>query len=275
MKRKQFKALCLVLATALTLSGSGCKIVSGLVKNYLNSDEGGVETEEISPDEEKEKVEEAMAKIVDEEKNATKDAEEKDIDEDDEKYIEIDVDGDGVYEKYVYEDDVDEDEVDEEDTDVKEIVVEASDEDFVLTLSSDWIGKDVTQDQLDDECKQKGFKSATLNADGSVTYVMTPDQHEEVMKGIVDGIKDELDDIVNDQETFKNIVGFECNEDFTRFTVTTSGNYEPLFLQIDSILFFYGGEMYNAFNGTPTNDIEVTWVDENGNVITSFNLNED
>ena len=42
-----------------------------------------------------------------------------------------------------------------------------------ITIPSDYIGEDVTQDELDAAVERTdGFKSATLNADGSVTYVL-------------------------------------------------------------------------------------------------------
>ena len=257
MKSKQFKALCLVLATTLTLSASGCKIVTSAINNLINPDEESeeIDSDELSADDqkEKEKIEEALAKIAEEE-NKVKEDEERDLDEED--FDEEDID--------------DEDIDDEEDADDEEIIDE-----YVVTLSSDWIGSNVTQEDLDAECAEKGYESVTLNPDGSVTYVMTENQHDKMMGVVVDEIQKEIDDIVNDKETFKNIVGFEGNGDFTRMTVTTTSDYESLVLQIDSILFFYFGEQYNAFNGTPTTDIEVTWVDEDGNVFTSFNLNEE
>lgn len=45
-----------------------------------------------------------------------------------------------------------------------------------LTVPADFIGE-VTQEQLDESAKGNGYKSATLNDDGSVTYIMTKVQH--------------------------------------------------------------------------------------------------
>ena len=41
-----------------------------------------------------------------------------------------------------------------------------------LTIPKDFVGE-TTQEKLDESVKEKGYKSATLNSDGSVTYVMT------------------------------------------------------------------------------------------------------
>ena len=91
-----------------------------------------------------------------------------------------------------------------------------------LTIPAEYV-EGTTQKELNKQAKEGTFKSATLNKDGSVTYVMSKSQHPNVTK-------------------------VEANDDYTKFTVTTAStelSFEEQFLSVQ--LYIYGG-MYNAFN---------------------------
>ena len=115
-----------------------------------------------------------------------------------------------------------------------------------LTIPAEYV-EGTTQKELNKQAKEGTFKSATLNKDGSVTYVMSKSQHKEMLNTLKDSIADELNKIPNSTD-YPNVTKVEANDDYTKFTVTTAStelSFEEQFLNIQ--LYIYGG-MYNAFN---------------------------
>lgn len=115
-----------------------------------------------------------------------------------------------------------------------------------LTIPAEYV-EGTTQKELNKQAKEGAFKSATLNKDGSVTYVMSKSQHKEMLNTLKDSIADELNKIPN-STNYPNVTKVEANDDYTKFTVTTAStelSFEEQFLSIQ--LYIYGG-MYNAFN---------------------------
>lgn len=115
-----------------------------------------------------------------------------------------------------------------------------------LTIPAEYV-EGTTQKELNKQAKEGAFKSATLNKDGSVTYVMSKSQHKEMLNTLKDSIADELNKIPSSTD-YPNVTKVEANDDYTKFTVTTAStelSFEEQFLSIQ--LYIYGG-MYNAFN---------------------------
>lgn len=115
-----------------------------------------------------------------------------------------------------------------------------------LTIPAEYV-EGTTQKELNKQAKEGTFKSATLNKDGSVTYVMSKSQHKEMLNTLKDSIADELNKIPNSTD-YPNVTKVEANDDYTKFTVTTAStelSFEEQFLSVQ--LYIYGG-MYNAFN---------------------------
>lgn len=115
-----------------------------------------------------------------------------------------------------------------------------------LTIPAEYV-EGTTQKELNKQAKEGAFKSATLNKDGSVTYVMSKSQHKEMLNTLKDSIADELNKIPNSTD-YPNVTKVEANDDYTKFTVTTAStelSFEEQFLSMQ--LYIYGG-MYNAFN---------------------------
>lgn len=139
-----------------------------------------------------------------------------------------------------------------------------------LTIPKDFVG-DTTQEKLDESAKEKGYKSATLNSDGSVTYVMTKAQHEEMLAGIRESIDQSLAEMVGSTD-YPNITNVEANDNYTSFTITTK-NAEPDLSESFSVmgLYMYGG-MYGIFAGEEVDNIHVDFVNaDSGEIISSAN----
>lgn len=145
--------------------------------------------------------------------------------------------------------------------------------DVTLTIPADFAG-DVTQEQLDETAKENGYQSATLNSDGSVTYVMTKAQHKEMLSGVKESINQTLNEMVG-SEDYPNITAITANEDFTAFTVTTK-NDEPDLAESFAVMGFYMyGGMYAIFSGDEVDNIHVDFINKaTGEIISSADSSE-
>ena len=139
-----------------------------------------------------------------------------------------------------------------------------------LTIPKDFVG-DTTQEKLDESVKENGYKSATLNSDGSVTYVMTKAQHEEMLEGIRESLDQSLSEMIGSSD-YPNITNVEHNDDYTSFTITTK-NAEPDLSESFSVmaLYMYGG-MYGIFSGEEVDNVHVDFKNaDTGEIIGSSN----
>ena len=151
---------------------------------------------------------------------------------------------------------------------IGEVEVDKSLFNVTLNIPKDYVG-DITQEKLDVSVKTKGYKLATLNSDGSVTYVMTKAQHKELMEEISQTIIQALSDMVGPLD-YPDITDISANDDFTYFKITTT-NSTPNLKESMSVLsmYMYGG-MYGVFNGKKADNIHVDFINAtSGEVISS------
>lgn len=140
-----------------------------------------------------------------------------------------------------------------------------------LTIPADYIEEDVTQESLDADAAEGNFKSATLNSDGSVTYVMSKDQHSKMMDEIKANIDASLAEYIGSEET-PTITAIEPNDDYTDFKVTLSTDTVGLGESFTALAFMIFGAMYNVFNGTEAANISVSFINQaTGEVIQTTN----
>lgn len=157
----------------------------------------------------------------------------------------------------------------EEDTSTEETESIEVDENLLtmeVTIPAEYIGE-TTQEELNAEIVD-GVKSVTLNEDGSATYVMTKGKHKEMMKDIAEQIDTGCNDLIG-SEDYPNFTSIEANDDYTSFTITTNSTELDLNESFSIIIFYTYGGMYNAFNGTPVDNIHVDFVNATSNEIIS------
>lgn len=141
-----------------------------------------------------------------------------------------------------------------------------------ITIPSDYIGEDVTQDELDAKVEQAdGFKSATLNADGSVTYIMTEACHKKLMQDMAQQLDSSLADMVG-SEDYPNVTAIDAADDYTKFTVTLSSDAVSFQESIMTLAFYMSGGLYHYFStGEPVDNINVRFIDQSGNLLQEAN----
>lgn len=140
-----------------------------------------------------------------------------------------------------------------------------------LTIPADFLDGDATQQDLDEKVAETGgIISATLNEDGSATYVMTAAYHKKLMQEMAQNIDTQLADMAGSSD-YPNVISVEASNDYTSFTVTLSTDTVGLQESIMVMAFYLYGGMYNAFNGTPVDDVFVQFVNQSGAVIETAN----
>ena len=132
--------------------------------------------------------------------------------------------------------------------------------DVKLTIPKDYVEGE-TQESLDAKAKEAGWKSATLNADGSVTYEMTKKQHKVMMDELAENINTELNNMCG-SEDYPNYVSITASDNFTNFTVVSKSSELGLTESISVLGFYMFGGMYNVFNGTTVDNIHIDFVNE-------------
>lgn len=137
-----------------------------------------------------------------------------------------------------------------------------------ITVPKDLIGE-ITQAELDATVGEKGYKSATLNADGSVTYVMTKAQHKDAMDELKKSINESLAELVGSEST-PNITSIEANDNYTVFTITTKNTSPDLIESFSALAMYMYGGLYAVYNGDTVDNIHVDFVNaDSGEIISS------
>lgn len=161
-------------------------------------------------------------------------------------------------------------EVQGDNSELKSVKNEKKDDNIELLIPSDFVDA-TTQEELDNIVKEKGFISATLNPDGSATYVITKSKHKELMKEVTEEINSSLNELINSEEC-PNITDIKTNSDFTNFSITTISSELSLDETFSVMLFYTYGGMYNVFNGTPVDNVHIDFINaDSGEIIDSFN----
>lgn len=137
-----------------------------------------------------------------------------------------------------------------------------------LTYPASMVDEGTTQDSLNDEIKDiDGIKSATLNEDGSVTYIMTKAYHKQIVDDMAQTIDESMAEMVG-SEDYPNFTNVEANEDYTVFTVTTKSKALSLDESLSLLQFYTEGAFYNVVSGNDADSIHVDFVNaDTGEVI--------
>ncbi|MBQ9530967.1 MAG: hypothetical protein IJR70_02730 [Eubacterium sp.] len=114
---------------------------------------------------------------------------------------------------------------------------------------------DPATDKLTEDQKERGFKKAKLNEDGSVTYTMSKKAFRELKKTMQTDIADSLDNMKEDYSYVKKI---EYNKDFSDIKLyVVKKDYENSTNLMAVFQAGLLGQMYQAYTGTPIDKLSV------------------
>lgn len=131
--------------------------------------------------------------------------------------------------------------------------------DVTLKIPKDYAGEEMTQEKCDSIASENGYKSVTLNDDGSVTYVVSKAQHKKMMEALKESIDDGINKMI-ESENFPNITAIDANDDYTEFTVSINGDSVGITESFSTLAFYMYGGMYNSFNGSEADNISVKFI---------------
>lgn len=144
-----------------------------------------------------------------------------------------------------------------------------------VTIPAKWFSEsdtEITQDYLDKEVNEKGYISATLNSDGSVTYVMSKSKHNELLESIKDEINKSIKELIDDDSN--SIIDIQINDDMTEFRVTLNNNSVTLVESFATLAFDVYGGMYNIFAGKVVDNIKTIFQNQSGETIEEYNSSD-
>ncbi len=107
------------------------------------------------------------------------------------------------------------------------------------------------------------------NDDGSATYKIPKYKHKKLMEELRSSMEEGMTRFTTGSDAVFTSVTH--NDDYTEFKVTCKGNQLSLFDSLYTLVFYYYGGFYNIFNGTPTDNVKVVFLDQQGNVIEEAN----
>lgn len=135
-----------------------------------------------------------------------------------------------------------------------------------ITLSQDFVGTDITQEEIDAKAGES-YTSGKLNPDGSVTYKMTHSQYNSMLSEMSAAVDEGIQELV-DEETL-SIESVSHNAKYTQFDVTLSTTTLGFSDMFTAYVFYLYGGMMGIMTGERGADIVVNYYDPAGNLIES------
>ncbi len=123
------------------------------------------------------------------------------------------------------------------------------------------------EEYVESQEENSTFKEVKLNDDGSVDITMSKKDYKTMMNGLAESIDTSLQDLVDDNEHYPNIIGIKVNDDYSKFTVTLDSGQLSMNDSLVVLAFYYAGGTYQMFDGKKTPHIDVEFVDKDGTVI--------
>ena len=130
-----------------------------------------------------------------------------------------------------------------------------------FTVPSEYLDENRTRADYDAEAAEYGFASATLNADRSVSYVMTKGQHREMLARLAEEIDKALSNMTASGE-YPNFVSITHNEGFTEFKVVSRASQLNENELSASWAITHFSELYAAFAGGSEGNCHIDYVNE-------------
>lgn len=147
-----------------------------------------------------------------------------------------------------------------------DITVDKGLSNVALTVPKD-LSDEITQEEMNEIVKELNLEAATKNSDGSITYIITKKQHEELLEELRNSLKQSLSESLNPTD-YPSITNVEANDNFTHFTLTTKNEVPDFFERLSVFLLITYSEFYRVFAGEEHDNIIFDFVNaESGEII--------
>ena len=130
-------------------------------------------------------------------------------------------------------------------------------QDIVITIPKSLISEQ-TSTELTEEQKSMGFKSATLNDDGTLTLVIAKSEYDTLMQKLKQNTADSLESIVTGG-TYPSVKDIEYNDDFSKITlIVEQQSFDEGLDSLSTLVAGLAGTIYQVYNGADTDNLTVT-----------------
>lgn len=129
-----------------------------------------------------------------------------------------------------------------------------------VTLPAD-LAEEPMQELLDADVAEGLYETAVLNEDGSVNYTMTKQQQEARLAEMTILYDDSIAEMTDEEDS--GILEITHDRHFSSFEVILSSGVLPKNEAFITANLLYMGRMFTAFHQTPTECIEVVYLDQN------------
>ena len=137
----------------------------------------------------------------------------------------------------------------------------------------EYVDEEISQEDLDKAAFENGFISATLNEDGSVTYVMSKDKYNAYIAELAMSIDKGLEELCNTENS--TIVDIKHNADFTDYTITLDADVVGFTESFVSLAIVLYSAFYYGFTGKDmTSGVHFTYVNKSGDVLEEYSTDE-
>ena len=137
----------------------------------------------------------------------------------------------------------------------------------------EYVDEEISQEDLDKAAFENGFISATLNEDGSVTYVMSKDKYNAYVAELAMSIDKGLEELCNTENS--TIVDIKHNADFTDYTITLDADVVGFTESFVSFAIVLYSAFYYGFTGKDmTSGVHFTYVNKSGDVLEEYSTDE-
>ena len=137
----------------------------------------------------------------------------------------------------------------------------------------EYVDEEISQEDLDKAAFENGFISATLNEDGSVTYVMSKDKYNAYVAELAMSIDKGLEELCNTENS--TIVDIKHNADFTDYTITLDADVVGFTESFVSLAIVLDSAFYYGFTGKDMKSgVHFTYVNKSGDVLEEYSTDE-
>ncbi|MBR2716836.1 MAG: hypothetical protein IKD79_03760 [Oscillospiraceae bacterium] len=144
-----------------------------------------------------------------------------------------------------------------------------------ITLTGEFFDTEATEEELRAEALEEGFADAVLNEDGTLTYTMTKERQEQLLKDFSDAMDEALFEMTEGEDAVPSFRRIEAKDDYTAFDVYIDTELYDSFDAFYALSLSIYGASYQAYSGIQTPDCEVRFVDYlTGDVVDSVTYSE-
>lgn len=132
-----------------------------------------------------------------------------------------------------------------------------------ITIPSSFF-KDESEEEIQANAKENGFKKCTINEDGSVTYKMTRAKHKEMMYEMKEDLDELVSGMINGENAVESFKKIEYTDDLSKFDIYVERAKYTTFDALNAFTLYLSGAYYQAFSGKDSSEIDVVvnFIDE-------------